>query len=182
MKNTAVEGMSKITSKPLYDDGMVERFEKFSYAIMEISRCWHKLASDEMEKYGLKGSHSVYLLTIARSPQGLTAPQICELCGRDKSDVSRMMSIMEKNGLVIKEIVSKTRYGGVFHLTEAGLHAAEKVAKRASLAVEIAGKELSEQGRTILYDALSAITVNLQNLCKDGIPLADVLPTSDPVK
>lgn len=34
---------------------MVERFERFSLAIAESSRCWHKLAGEEMKVYGLKG-------------------------------------------------------------------------------------------------------------------------------
>ena len=33
---------------------MVDRFERFSFAISEISRCWHKIAAEEMEAYGLK--------------------------------------------------------------------------------------------------------------------------------
>ena len=37
---------------------MIDRFERFSVAIAEISRCWHKLATEEMKKYGLKGSHA----------------------------------------------------------------------------------------------------------------------------
>ena len=28
---------------------MIERFERFSLAIAEISRCWHKLAGEEMK-------------------------------------------------------------------------------------------------------------------------------------
>ena len=35
---------------------MVERFERFSLAIFEISRYWHKLAAEEMSAYGLKRS------------------------------------------------------------------------------------------------------------------------------
>ena len=77
---------------------MVDRFERFSLAMFEISKYWHKLAAEEMEKYGLKGTHSVYILTMAKSPEGITAPQLCEQCGRDKADVSRMMSILEKRG------------------------------------------------------------------------------------
>ena len=45
------------------------RFERFSLAIFEISRCWHKLAADEMAKYGLKGPHAMYLVTIRRFPE-----------------------------------------------------------------------------------------------------------------
>lgn len=149
---------------------MVDRFERFSYAISEISRYWHKLAADEMEKYGLKGPHSVYLTTMYRYPEGVTAPQICELCGKDKSDVSRMMSIMEKKGLVKKEGVHQNLYRGVFKLTEEGKEAAEHVRQRASLAVEIAGKKLTDEKRTIFYEALESITANLRELSKEGLP------------
>ena len=149
---------------------MINRFERFSFAISEISRYWHKLASEEMEKYGLKGPHTVYLLTMYRYPDGITAPQLCELCGKDKSDVSRMMSIMEKKGLVIKEGIHQNLYRGAFKLTHEGKVVAEHVCKSASLAVEIAGKDLSDEKRAIFYEALESITSNLRELSKEGLP------------
>lgn len=149
---------------------MVDRFQRFSFAISEISKYWHKLASEEMAKYGLKGPHSVYLLTIYRYPEGVTAPQIGELCGRDKSDVSRMMSIMEKKGLVTKEGTRQSLYRGVFRLTEEGRRAAEHVRQRASLAVELAGKDLTDKNREIFYEALESIASNLKELSKEGLP------------
>lgn len=149
---------------------MVDRFERFSFAISEISSHWHKIASDEMEKYGLKGSHSVYLVTMYRYPEGITAPKLCELCGKDKSDVSRMMSIMEKKGLVKKEGVYQNRYGGVFKLTEEGRAAANHVRQRASLAVEIAGKDLTDEKRAVFYEALELIASRLREIRKEGLP------------
>ena len=149
---------------------MTDRFERFSLAISEISRCWHKLTADEMEKHNLKGSHSVYLMAISRFPEGITASQLCELCGKDKADVSRMMSIMEKKGLVTKEGIHQNLYRGVFKLTEAGKNAAEYVKKRVGLAVEIAGKDLSDENREIFYNALGLIMNNLKALCQEGIP------------
>ncbi|WP_455715538.1 MarR family winged helix-turn-helix transcriptional regulator [Anaerosporobacter sp.] len=149
---------------------MVDRFERFSYAISEISRHWHKLATEEMEKYGLKGPHSVYLLTMHRYPEGITAPKLGELCGKDKADVSRMMSILEKKGLVTKEGIHQNLYRGVFKLTGEGKDAAEHVRKRVSLAVEIAGKDLTDEKREIFYEALESITLNLRQLSKEGLP------------
>ncbi len=151
---------------------MIERFERFSLAISEISKCWHRLTADEMDKYGLKGTHSVYLLTMSRYPDGVTAPELCELCGKDKADVSRMMSIMEKKGLVTKEGIHQNLYRGVFKLTEAGKEAAEFVSRRAALAVELAGKDLSDDSRKIFYEALGSIANNLKGLCQNGIPEA----------
>lgn len=149
---------------------MIDRFERFSLTIFEICRYWHKLTSEEMEKYGLKGPHSVYLLTMFRYPDGITAPQICEICGKDKSDVSRTMSLMEQKGLVTKEGIHPSLYRGVFKLTEAGKEAAYHVRERASLAVELAGRDLTDEKRAIFYEALESITSNLRSLSKDGLP------------
>lgn len=149
---------------------MINRFERFSVVISEISRHWHKITTSEMEKYGLKGAHSIYLAAMARYPEGLTAGQICELCCKDKSDVSRMMSIMEKKGLVTKEGIHQNLYKGVFRLTDEGKAAAEYVSKRAGLAVSIAGKDLTDETRTVLYDALESIVDNLRILCENGLP------------
>ena len=149
---------------------MIERFERFSYHISEISRYWHKITSDEMAKYGLRGSHSIYLLTMYRHPEGITAPRLGELCGKDKADVSRMISIMEKNGLVKKEGVHQNLYRGTYKLTSAGIEAAEFVRDRVNQAVEIAGKDLSDETRAVFYEALEQITANLRNMSQEGLP------------
>lgn len=149
---------------------MIERFERFSLVISEISRHWHKITSDEMERCGLKGTHSVYLTTLQRYADGLTATQLCELCGKDKSDVSRMMSIMEKKGLVVKEGINQNLYRGVFRLTEEGKAAAEFVRRRASLAVQLAGSDLSEEKRAVMYEALELIEKKLGEISQSGLP------------
>lgn len=149
---------------------MIERFEKFSYGISEISKYWHKLTSEEMEKCGLKGPHSIYILTMYRYPEGITAPRLCELCGKDKADVSRMMSILEKEGMVEKESIHQNHYRSTYKLTEAGQKVAEHVRKRVSLAVELAGRDLTEENRAIFYDAMESIATNLRQLAKEGLP------------
>ncbi|HIT57107.1 MAG TPA: MarR family transcriptional regulator [Candidatus Galloscillospira stercoripullorum] len=149
---------------------MVERFERFSVAIAEISRCWHKLAGEEMKAYGLKGAHATYLTIISRCPDGITVPELCELCMKDKSDASRMLSILEEKGMVRKEGKHKSGYGGTIHLTAAGREAAQHVRQRASRAVEIAGKDLTDEAREIFYTALDSIIGNLRRMTSEGIP------------
>ena len=150
----------------------MDRFERFSYAIAVISRCWHRLAAEEMAKYNLKSSHATYLTTLSRYPEGLTAAQLCDVCGKDKSDVSRMMAILAKYGFVTKNGRKEegNLYGGTYVLTDIGVKAAESVKNRASKAVEIAGKDLSDENRIMLYEMLGQISDNLRQLCKDGIP------------
>ena len=149
---------------------MIDRFHRFLYCISEISRCWHRIAADEMEQYGLKGPHATYLTTIHRHPEGITAPRISELCGKDKSDVSRTMALMENKGLVVKEGIHQNLYRGVYKLTETGRQAAEQISRRAALAVEMAGRDLSEENRAVFYQALGQITEQLQLLSQQGLP------------
>lgn len=146
---------------------MDHRFERFSLAIFEISRCWHKLAADEMAKYGLKGPHAMYLVTIRRFPEGVTSAQLSELCGRDKADVSRAVSLLEKKGMIYRE---GNLYRALLKLTDRGREAAAHVSERAGIAVEYAGKGFSGEHREIFYQVLETITTNLQALTKEGIP------------
>lgn len=149
---------------------MLDRFERFSYAISEISRCWRKLATEELAKHGLNSPHATYLTTMYKHPDGITVPRLCEMSGKDKSDASRMIAILEKKGLAQKKIVDGSLYRGIWVLTEQGRDAAEQVSLRASRAVELAGKDLTDETREIFYQALESIAANLTELSKDGIP------------
>ncbi len=148
---------------------MVERFERFICAISEVSRLWHKIATDEMVKHGLKGAHAIYLVTMCRLDGGVTAAQLSEVCAKDKSDVSRAMSMMEKQGIVAREGSGKNLYRARLLLTEKGKAAAEQVRARAAIAVEMAGKNLNDANRQIFYDSLDLITGNLREISKNGL-------------
>ena len=150
---------------------MIERFEHFTYANNEINKFWRKLSSDEMQKLGLRSSHAVYFTILSNYAEtGLTATKLCELSGKDKSDVSRMLTLIEKKDLVNKEGVHQNLYNGVFKLTEKGLEIANCVKEKAAKAVEIAGKDLTEEQRNNFYYALDSIVENLRELTKKGIP------------
>lgn len=149
---------------------MVERFERFSFAIMEIFRHWHKITADEMEKYGLKGTHSMYLAVLYRAEDGITATRLGDLCGKDKADVSRTIAIMEQKGLVLKEGSGTNLYRAKITLTPQGRAVAEFVRRRAALAVEHASNGLSDDDRAALYRSLDVIVTNLAKISKEGLP------------
>ena len=89
----------------------MERFERFSFALSEISRHWHKLTADEMNKYGLKGTHSIYLLTLSRYPEGLTAEnaqKMKTITYQTVGTCSRFIELTGDNGI----IVNVKFYGG----------------------------------------------------------------------
>ena len=145
---------------------VINRFERFSYSVFEISRCWHKLAADVMAERGLKGPYAIYLVMLRHYDEGVTAARLCELCARDKADVSRAVSAMEKEGLVFRE--GGGSYRARLKLTDAGMEIADHVSNLAGRAVERAGGELSEEHRGMFYSALETITANLQVLSKEG--------------
>lgn len=149
---------------------MLDRFERFSLAISEIDRCWHKLAAEEMAKYNLNSAHAVYLNVLYQYKKGITAAKLGELCRKNKADVSRMVSILEQKGLLQKEAVGGNMYRALLKLTEEGEKAARYVQERAALAVELAGAGLSDEERSIFYRVLEHITANLQALSKEGLP------------
>lgn len=149
---------------------MLNRFARFSLAIAEIDRCWHKLAAEEMTKYDLNSPHAVYLIALYQYEEGITAAKLGELCCKNKADVSRMVSILAKKGLVQKESSSGNMYRALLKLTDEGKAAARHVQERAALAVEMAGAGLSDSDREIFYHALELITANLQMLSKEGLP------------
>jgi DNA-binding MarR family transcriptional regulator len=149
---------------------VIDRFERFSLAISEINRYWHKLAAEELSPYGLKSAHATYLAAMARHPDGIAVPDLCEECGKDKSDASRMLAILEEKGLITKQANGGSRYRGLLTLTREGEKAARHVCRRASVAVEAAGCDLTEEGREQFYQSLESITANLRRLSREGIP------------
>lgn len=153
---------------------MLERFEKFSLAIWEISRYWNKIASDEMEKHGLKAHFAVYFITMSRFEQGITAAKLSELCSRDKAEVSRVLSLMEKKGLVCRQ-KNQNHYRAPVRLSEEGRKLSEVIKRKATQAVELGGMGIPAEQRESFYTALDIITENLRRLSRMGLPEQDTL-------
>ena len=149
---------------------MLNRFCRFSRAMSQIDRCWHKLASKEMAKYGLKSAHALYLTTLLSFAEGITAAKLAEVCCKNKADVSRRITQLERKGLVTKVDSGAKRYRARLLLTEAGKLAAEHVQQRTDVAVDLAGSGMAEEERKVFYRCLELITANLQNLSKKGLP------------
>ena len=143
----------------------MDRFETFSLCLFNISRYWNRIAAEEMKNYGLKGSHAFYLVTILRHNGQITASDLCQMCGKDKADVSRAVAKMEELGMLCR--VGENPYRARLQLTETGREAALHVRETAAVIVDQAGKDLTPEKRIVFYDALSSITTNLENLCKE---------------
>ena len=149
---------------------MINRFERFSVAVSELSKCLHKIAADELEKHDLKGSYAIYFTTLYRFKKGITSVELSEVCGRDKADVSRAVSVLEKKGLMMKLEEGSRIYRAKLLLTQEGRSLAEHIIDRAERAVELGGKGLSDEHREVFYCAMDTIIENLQRISQEGLP------------
>ncbi|NLM06628.1 MAG: MarR family transcriptional regulator [Tissierellia bacterium] len=143
---------------------MLKRFERFSSGIFSLHKIWHKIASDALKPYDLTSSHLTYLMALIQSEDGLTSSELVEICGKDKSDVSRSLNTMANKGLVNKESSHKKGYGGVFFLTEKGMEVAGQTYDKVAFAVEYATKNIPEEKKEIFYEVLGLFDENLNEL------------------
>jgi DNA-binding MarR family transcriptional regulator len=149
---------------------MLTRFEQFSTSISNIYKHIQKIERDEMVQYGLKGSFAQYLLAIGHYEEGITSSRLCEICDKDKAAISRVVAEMEQKGLIYRETSGENLYRAMLRLTEKGKEAAHHVSERAKVAVELAGKGLTDESRQAFYATLNLIASNLQEISKQGIP------------
>ncbi len=144
---------------------MTERFERFSLAISELYYYLHKITRDEVKEYGLSGPHAIYLFILYRHKKGLTSAELSEATFKNKADVSRAVSLLEKKGLVTRKGGAKNSYRAKITLTDSGIAAAEKLRDRAKVVTDKISKDLTKENREILYTGLESIAKNMREIC-----------------
>jgi len=149
---------------------VIHRFERFASVIGMVHRCLNKIMTEEMIKYGLKGTYALYLSAMYRYKEGITAARLCEACDKNKAAVSRALAEMAEKGLIKRENTNSSSYRARITLTEKGKMAARHIRARAVIAVEMAGKGLTPDQRRIFYKSLELIASNLQIISEQGIP------------
>lgn len=148
---------------------MENRYELFSSSISCMYHDIQKIERMEMTRYGLKGPHAQCLLAMGRHPEGITAARLCEICEKDKAAISRILSELEKAGMIWRKTREGIRYRAKLMLTEQGKTAAQAVVEKARVIVELAGKGFDEEEREIFYRVLSKIAGNLHTICREGL-------------
>lgn len=146
---------------------MEERFQTFTVLITDINRCIHKLKTKEMEEFNLKSSHVSCLYYLYKSDK-LTAKELCDICREDKANISRAIKYLEQSGYVVCNSKTPKRYQSVLVLTELGRSIGKRIAEKIDRVLDAVGAGVSDEHRRIMYDALSAINMNLQKLCDEN--------------
>ena len=146
---------------------MDNRFEHFTLDIFTISRYWNKIATDEMKKYGLRGTHALYLLLLDRYEGDITAAKLADLCQRDKADVSRALADFQKKEIL--EPYNGSRYRITPKLTPLGRTIAAQIRERAAVALDLASQGITDEMRENMYHCLDLISANMREICEGGL-------------
>ena len=148
---------------------MVKRFEAFALGLSRVNSAWNKLAVEELKKLGLKGNYAVYLVALWKHEDGLTSANLCEICNKDKAEVSRAVSTLEKKNIVLRENTTGNGYRARIKLTQTGKEITHALRERIQLAVEKGGNGLSDEQRDHFYLALQVIADNLNDINQNGL-------------
>lgn len=144
---------------------MKERFEIFTIQIAKISRCIHKIKTEEMAGFNLKSPHVSCLYYLYKYQKPMTAKELCDICDEDKGAISRSLDYLEKNGYLTCESKTEKRYKSPLVLTDKGLEIGEYIVNKIDSILADASKGLTEEKRKIFYHSLILISDNLQKMC-----------------
>lgn len=152
----------------------MERYRYFTALITKINRNIKRIKSEEMSEFELKGPH-VSCLYYLYTTGGTTASEICEMSEDDKATISRSIDYLEEIGLVNESGADTKKYNVTLSLTEKGLEVAGKIAQKIERILDIAGAQIKDKKRKVMYECLMSINENLENIVKgyDGITLED---------
>ena len=145
---------------------MENRYQTFNTLIMNITRYMQKIKNKEMESLGLKGKHVQCLYELYHSKDGISLTEPGQLCGIDKAMISRIfMDLLEKN-LVFIDSHKDKKYRNPIKLTNEGKRIANIIDQRIQELLQVASIGLTDDEREVLYQSLTKIVFNLENICK----------------
>lgn len=144
---------------------MTERYRDFTVLITRINRNIKRIKTEEMSEFNLRSPHVTCLYYLYKTG-GSTAKDLGELGQEDKATISRSIEQLEKEGYIVCHSAQKKKYNAMLTLTARGVKIAERVSEKIDKILMVAGGDIPEEKRKIMYECLTLIDENLENICK----------------
>lgn len=144
----------------------MNRYDRFTNLILNVSRNIQKIKNYEMASLGLKGNQVQCLYYLYNLTEGASASELNILCNEDKAASSRTIKSLEEKGYLYVDKSNDKKYKNPVKLTEKGKDIAKLVCEQIDSIVLESGKELDENNRIIFYEALELINKNLNEICQ----------------
>lgn len=144
-----------------------ERFSPFVLFIERISKNIKRIADIKMEPYGLRSSHVMCILQLAKSEGGLSSTALADACGVDKAFVSRITAeLMDKEYIMKDEENAKGKYKTKLILTEKGNELEKIIVGILEECFRSVDARLTQKKLEIFYDVLEKVDLGIANLLK----------------
>lgn len=144
-----------------------ERFSPFVLYIERISKNIKRIADIKMEPYGLRSSHVMCILQLAKNEGGLSSSALAEACGVDKAFISRIT-----NELMDKEYIKKDEENAVgiyktkLILTEKGKEINKIIVGILEECFLTVDARLTQKKLGVFYDVLEKVDNGIAELLK----------------
>ncbi len=144
----------------------MERFERFTVLITNITRNIRKIKTEEMVRWNLR-SHHVSCIYYLFTKGSLTSKKLCEICSEDKANISRSIDYLEEEGFVVQKSITKKRYNAQYVLTDKGKSVGKIISDRIDEVINSVSGELSDEERATMYKCLEMINNRLVSVCDE---------------
>ena len=144
-----------------------DRFSPFVLFIERISKNIKRIADIKMEPYGLRSSHVMCILQLAKTEGGLSSSALAEACGVDKAFISRITSeLMEKEYIMKDEENAIGKYKTKLILTENGEKIHQIMVNILEECFSEVDAKLTQKKLEVFYDVLERIDIGIADLLK----------------
>ena len=144
-----------------------ERFSPFVLYIERISKNIKRIADSKMEPYGLRSSHIMCILQLAKTEGGLSSGALATACGVDKAFISRVTSeLMEKKYIMKDEENASGKYKTKLILTESGKEINRVIVGILDECFKAVDANLTQKKLGVFYDVLARVDGGIADLIK----------------
>ena len=144
-----------------------ERFSPFVLFIERISKNIKRIADIKMEPYGLRSSHVMCILQLAKNEEGLSSTALADACGVDKAFISRITSeLMEKKYIMKDEENATGKYKTKLILTETGKEINKVIVGILEECFQAVDAKLTSKKLEVFYDVLGKVDSGIDELLK----------------
>ena len=144
-----------------------ERFSPFVLYIERISKNIKRIADIKMEPYGLRSSHVMCILQLAKNEGGLSSTALADACGVDKAFISRITSeLMDKEYIKKDEENAVGKYKTKLILTEKGEEINGVIVNILEECFREVDAKLTPKKLCVFYDVLEKVDTGVAELLK----------------
>ena len=148
------------------------RFVLFTSRISALNKGIQKIKLTEIEQYGLKAVHIIWIYLLAQNPEGYTCAELARKSQTDRSLISRELDWLCRDGIVQVSEEQKSgrrrQYNQNLLLTEKGYQIADVIERESRRIQAEMNRGISEEDLNTFYQVLNLFTDRMTDLCDNA--------------